>query len=130
MEPLSGLLVVVAAGALNGAYALPMKGATRWAWENTWLVFSAVGMVVVCWPVAWCTVPNLAAVYLTAGTAVIGMVFFFVVLWGVANVLFGLGVDRVGISLVFPLSIGLSLALGSLLTLADNYPRAAQGATQ
>jgi L-rhamnose-H+ transport protein len=123
MEPLLGLLVVVAAGALNGTYALPLKGTTRWAWENTWLVYSAVGMVVVGWAVAWSTVPNLAAVYAGAGTAVIGMVFLFGMLWGVANFLFGLGIDMLGISLAFPLAIGLSLALGSLLTLAAKDPR-------
>jgi L-rhamnose-H+ transport protein len=124
MTAILGLLLVVSAGALNGTYALPLKGTRRWAWENTWLVYSAVGMVAAGWAVAWCTVPNLAAVYADAGTTVIAMVFLFGMLWGVANFLFGLGIDMLGISLAFPLTIGLSLALGSLLTLTAKDPAA------
>jgi len=119
-----GLLLVVAAGALNGTYALPLKATKRWAWENTWLVYSAVGMVAAGWAVALYTVPQLAAVYATAGLAVIAMVFLFGMLWGVANFLFGVAIDMLGISLAFPLTIGLSLALGSLLTLAAKDPAA------
>ena len=118
------MLLVVAAGALNGTYALPLKGTKRWAWENTWLVYSAVGMVIAGWAVALVTVPHVTTVYADAGLAVIGMVFLFGMLWGVANFLFGLAIDMLGISLALPLAIGLSLALGSLLTLAAKNPAA------
>lgn len=122
MNSSCGLLLVIMAGALNGTYALPLKGTRRWAWENTWLVYSAVGMVAAGWAVALYTVPHLAEVYATAGPVVIAMVFLFGMLWGVANFLFGVAIDMIGISLTFPLAIGLSLALGSLLTLAAKDP--------
>jgi len=124
LTPLVGLVVVGLAGALNGTYALPLKATGRWAWENTWLVYSLVGMGVVSWAVALCTVPRLPAVYASAGLAVIALVFVFGMLWGVANFLFGLAIDMLGISLAFPITIGLSLALGSLLTMAVKDPAA------
>lgn len=116
--------MVALAGALNGTYALPLKRTKNWAWENTWLVYSVVGMVVAGWAVALSTVPNLQAVYQNAGRDVIALVFAFGMLWGVANFLFGRGIDLVGISLAFPITIGLSLALGSLLTMAAKDPGA------
>jgi len=124
MNSTLGLLLVVAAGALNGTYALPLKATKRWAWENTWLVYSFVGMLAAGWAMAVYTVPHLATVYASAGLAVIAQVFLFGMLWGVANFLFGVAIDMLGISLAFPLSIGLSLALGSLLTLAAKDPAA------
>ncbi len=124
MTSLMGLLVVGLAGALNGTYALPLKRTTRWAWENTWLVYSVVGMVVMSWAVAAWTVPQLPAVYAAVGTRVLVLVFVFGMLWGVANFLFGQGIDLLGISLAFPITIGLSLALGSLVTMAIKDPAA------
>ncbi|OHB80999.1 MAG: hypothetical protein A2V98_05425 [Planctomycetes bacterium RBG_16_64_12] len=124
VTPLVGLIVVGLAGALNGTYALPLKKTPRWAWENTWLVYSVVGMVVAGWAMALCTVPHLPMVYASAGREVIALVFVFGMLWGVANFLFGKGIDLVGIGLAFPITIGLSLALGSLLTMAAKDPAA------
>ena len=49
-----GTIVGRGGRALNGTFALPLKGTKRWAWENTWLVYSAVGMVAAGWAVA-CT---------------------------------------------------------------------------
>ncbi len=124
MNLLIGLMIVGLAGALNAAYALPLKATTRWAWENTWLVYSAVAMVAVGWILAFCTVPDLGAVYADAGAKVILLVFSFGVLWGAANFLFGKGLDLVGISLTFPITIGLSVSIGSLATMGFKDPAA------
>ena len=63
MNAALGFLLVILAGVLNGSFALPMKRTSKWAWENTWLVYSIVGMVVVNWAIALHTVPELATVY-------------------------------------------------------------------
>ncbi len=113
-----GLLLVVAAGALNGAFTMPMKKTKRWAFENTWLVYSIVAMGVMNWTIALVTVPNLLLVYENAGLLAIGMAFGFGMIWGLGNTFFGIGVHLVGISLTFPIVLGLSTALGSLIPMA------------
>jgi L-rhamnose-H+ transport protein len=113
-----GLMLVSAAGILNGTYALPMKRTRRWAFENTWLVYSVVSMLVLNGAVSLSTVPDLAQVYARAGAAAVSMAFAFGVLWGLGNVLFGMGIVMIGISLTFPITIGLSTALGSLIPMA------------
>jgi L-rhamnose-H+ transport protein len=118
LYPVLGFILAVLAGGLNGSFALPMKRTTRWAWENTWLVYSIVGMVLVNWVIASRTVPGLATVYARSGPGVLAMVLIFGSIWGIANLLFGLGIDLVGISLTFPICIGLSTALGSLIPMA------------
>ncbi len=118
MSPAFGFLLVILAGVLNGSFALPMKRTTKWEWENTWLVYSIVGMMVVNWGVAFETVPQLGEVYARAGLAAIGMVFVFGCIWGIANMLFGIGIHLIGIGLSFPICIGLSAALGALIPMA------------
>jgi len=124
MTSLVGLIVVGLAGVLNGTFALPMKRTRLWAWENTWLVYSVVGMVVVDWLVAFWTVPRLPEVYAGVGVEVIALVFGFGMIWGVANFLFGKGIHLLGISLAFPITIGLSVAIGSLVPLVAKDPSA------
>lgn len=110
--------MVAAAGILNGTYALPMKRTHRWAFENTWLVYSVASMLILNCALSLSTVPHLAQVYARAGAAAVAMAFAFGVLWGLANVLFGMGIVLIGISLTFPICIGLSTALGSLIPMA------------
>lgn len=40
---LTGFALVLAAAALQGSFVLPMTLTRKWKWENTWLVFSALG---------------------------------------------------------------------------------------
>ena len=47
-----GLGLMALAGIVGGNCMLPMKFARRWPWENMWLVFSLVALLVVPgdWP--------------------------------------------------------------------------------
>ena len=62
-----GFLLFIVAGGLNSSFALPLKKTSKWAWENTWLVYSVVGMIVLNWAIAYWTVPHLGTVYAQAG---------------------------------------------------------------
>ena len=120
MNPWFGIILVVSAGVLNGSYALPMKKTSRWSFENTWLIYSIVAMLVLSWGIALITVPNLTEVYSRAGVKPVLMVFIFGLIWGLANLLFGAGLFLIGMSLTFPICIGLSTALGSLIPMAQH----------
>lgn len=120
IDPWTGLLIVILAGAMNGSFALPMKGTSRWAFENTWLVYSVVGMLVLNWAIALTTVPLLPDVFLRAGYQAVLMVIACGMVWGLANLMFGTGIHLIGISLTFPITLGLSTALGSLIPMAKN----------
>lgn len=120
VDPLLGLAIVIMAGALNGSFALPMKGTPRWAFENTWLVYSIVGMLVLNWGIALTTVPQLLEVFRRAGPEPVLMVVGFGMVWGLANLLFGSGIHLIGISLAFPITLGLSTALGSFIPMAQD----------
>jgi L-rhamnose-H+ transport protein len=112
-----GILLLLVAGAMNGSFTLPMKFTTKWAWENTWLVWTifALGLFPVL--LAYLTVPFLGDVYAQGGLRPIAIAAGCGAGWGIAQVFFGLAVDAVGIALAFSLILGISAAVGALLPL-------------
>lgn len=114
---LGASLIVVLGGLLHGSFALPMKRITKWKWENTWLVYSVVAMILFPGILAMLTVPGAANVYASAPLGTLGAVALFGFGWGVGSTLFGLGIARVGMALAFAMILGITSAVGSLLPL-------------
>ena len=48
-----GLLLTLVAGLFSGSCMMPMKFAKRWPWENTWLVFTLVSLLILPWTLAF-----------------------------------------------------------------------------
>lgn len=110
-------LMVLFGGLMEGSFALPMKLIKTWRWEHTWMIYSVVGLVVIPWAVAAATVPDLLSVYHSVPGRVLLVTALFGAAWGIANVLFGLAVPMVGMSLSFAVVVGMSASLGSLVPL-------------
>ena len=119
---LVGLLLIFLAGAMGAAFPVPMRYMSKWAWENTWSVFSLVALIVAPWLLAMVTVPHLGFVYAQAGGNAITFAAVFGFLWGIAQFLFGLSIELVGMSLTFAVVNGLSSALGSWIPLVVQHP--------
>ncbi len=117
-----GLLLTVLAGVMNGSFPLPMKYMRKWAWENTWAVWSLVALLIVPWTLAILTVPHLEEVYSSVGPQTLLRAVLFGGLWGIAGFLFGLSVEMVGMSLTFAVVNGVSSAVGSLVPLVVLHP--------
>ena len=117
-----GVGLVLFGGMLNGSFALPMKRMPAWRWENTWLVYSVVAMLLGPWLLAIATVPRLAEVYHRASGHSFLLVLLFGLASGTGSMLFGLGIARLGLALGFAIILGISASLGSLLPLAILHP--------
>lgn len=121
-ETILGILLLIVAGVMNANFTVPMKFTTRWAWENTWLAFSILALIVMPPVMAFLTVPNLGGVYREAGMGAVMLVAACGAGWGIAQVLFGLAVQSIGIALTFSIVLGISAAVGSLLPLIQLHP--------
>lgn len=119
-----GLALVVLGGFLNGSFAAPMKKMPAWRWENTWLLYSLVGMVIVPVILGIATVPHLGGVYFAASWPTLFKVALFGFGWGVGSTLLGLGIERVGMALGFAIILGVTASVGSLLPLLVLSPGA------
>ena len=112
-----GLLLTLVAGLLSGNCMLPMKFARRWPWENTWLVFSVVSLVILPWALAFTLVDHVGAVYAALPASVFVAPLAFGAGWGIAQVLFGLSIARLGMALGYAIIVGLGALLGTLVPL-------------
>ena len=117
-----GFSMLFLAGAMNGSFALPMKFTRKWAWENTWAIWTLFALFLFPLLLAYITVPQLNSAYSQAGPLVVLLVAACGAGWGIAQVLFGLAVEAIGIALTFSVVLGLSAALGSLIPLVQLHP--------
>lgn len=113
-----GVALVLVGSILNGSFAVPMKRASSWRWENIWLVYSVVGMILLPWILALVTIPQLVEVYHSASWRALLLVLIFGFASGTGSMLFGLGITRLGLALGFAIILGISASLGSLLPMA------------
>lgn len=115
------MTLVLFAGVLNGLFLLPVKLTRDWKWENTWIVYSLVAMLVVPWAAAWLTIPHLAGAYGGAGRTV-AIAVACGIGWGVGSLLYGLAARMVGMALTYAIVLGLTSAVGALVPLIAQHP--------
>lgn len=118
-----GITLAVTAAFINGNFTVPLKRAKKWSWENSWAVYSLVALLVSPWALAWFTLPRLGETYGKLSAAEILTPLVFGAGWGIAQVLLGISVARVGMALTFAIVIGFSASLGTLIPLLSLDPK-------
>ncbi len=122
MDLASGFLLVLVAGVLQGTFVLPMTLTRDWAWEHIWATFSFFGMLLFNGALALVTLGDLAAIYAAVPARDLMTLGVFGAGWGVGAVLFGVGMDRLGMALGYPIIMGLIASMGALVPLLVFYP--------
>jgi len=112
-----GMLLIVFAGVMAGDCMLPLKWARKWQWENTWLVFSLVSLVLLPWMLAVTVVHDLFRAYAQLSLVQLRIPILFGAGWGVAQAIFGISIRRLGMALAYAIVIGLGTLLGTLVPL-------------
>jgi L-rhamnose-H+ transport protein len=77
------------------------------------MTFSLLGMLVFNWTLGFLTVPEIGALA-SVPARDIGVLVLFGAGWGVGAVLFGLGMERLGMSLGYPVIMGLIACMAAL----------------
>lgn len=122
MEIGLGLLIILIAGFFQGTFVVPLSMTKKWSWENGWFTFSLLGMIVLNWILALIFISNLFDVYSSCSTKDLAILALFGFGWGCGSVLFGIGMDRLGLSLGYPVIMGLIASLGAIIPLAILSP--------
>jgi hypothetical protein len=83
---LLGLLIVVAGGVMEGAFTFPLTlTRKKWAWENVWSAGSLAALLLVPWPLALATIPQLGEVYRQSSWQTLAVTVLFGAGWGRAG---------------------------------------------
>ena len=119
ISPAAGLGLLVTASAINTGFGLLVKLNRRWAWENTWLAWALLALILFPFVLTQLTVANLSALY-GHHTAVVFRVALLGLAWGASQIFFGLAMRTAGIAVSFATILGISAVLGGLIPLASD----------
>lgn len=124
-----GLGIVMFSGVLTATFPVPMKFSRAWKWENTWLAYATMALVIIPLVLAWSFVPHLFSLYVSLPARDLLLPLLFGFGWGIAQVTFGLSIACIGMAMSFAIVIGMSALLGSATPLAIFHPAALAGRT-
>lgn len=110
-----GILLVVLAGLGVGTSIWPMKVMRQLQFEHYWFVAMLVGLFIIPWGIVLARVPDPWAAYSSVGWETLLKANLFAFGWGIANVLCGLCIVRIGAALTGAIMTGLGIMAGTIL---------------
>ena len=125
MQIIFGVIFHFIGGFASGSFYIPYKKVKGWAWESYWIVGGIFSWLILPPLAAYLTIPDFSAIIKHTDGAVIGLTYFFGILWGIGGLTYGLGVRYLGVSLGSSIILGLSSVFGALLPSIyyDIYPK-------
>jgi L-rhamnose-H+ transport protein len=116
-----GLALVLLAGVTMGANLVPIKWMKAWKWENFWLVYCIVSLIIVPLALAFLLLPGIGGVYASLPLHTIFLPFLYGATWGVAQLGAGICVHRIGLGLTGSILNGICAASGAFIPLCIQH---------
>ena len=121
MGLIHGFILTVIAGNITGFCLLPLKWERIWKFENFWLVYTIVSLLIVPPILAYIMCPGLLGVYSSLPTAEWVRPLVLGILWGFAQLGAGMGAHRLGFALAGAVLGGVGTAVGTLVPLVMQH---------
>lgn len=115
MQAIFGVIFHFIGGFASGSFYIPYKKVKGWAWESYWIVGGIFSWLIVPPLAAYLTIPGYTDIISSTNGGVLGLTYFFGILWGIGGLTYGLGVRYLGVSLGSSIILGLSAVFGALI---------------
>ncbi|WP_295768339.1 L-rhamnose/proton symporter RhaT [uncultured Mucilaginibacter sp.] len=115
MQAILGVIFHFIGGFASGSFYIPYKKVKGWAWESFWIVGGLFSWLIVPPLAAWLTIPNFVEIIKQTNAGILGLTYFFGLLWGIGGLTYGLGVRYLGVALGSSIILGLCSIFGSLI---------------
>jgi len=110
-----GIMLIAVGALMSGSFAIPFDRVKGWKWENYWLVYCLFGYIAVPFLVCLLFSPGFMSALGQVPAKTLWWIFMFGAIYGMANLTFGLSLRYLGIALGYALSLGLMMAIGTLV---------------
>ena len=117
---IAGFLVLLLAGLCQGSFGLGYKKYPPFSWAAFWGVYCLL-CIVVSAGTAWILAPQLWSVLGAGGLSGLVLPLFCGALWGLSAIGFSKGIDKIGMSMVYGISMGISTVVGSVLPMVMKH---------
>ena len=115
MQAIFGIIYHFIGGFASGSFYIPYKKVKGWSWESYWIVGGIFSWLIVPPLAAYLTIPDFTDIIASTKGAILGLTYFFGVLWGIGGLTYGLGVRYLGVSLGSSIILGLCSVFGALI---------------
>ena len=115
MQAILGVIFHFIGGFASGSFYIPYKKVKGWAWESYWIVGGIFSWLIVPPVAAYLTVPGYIDIIKSTDGGILGLTYFFGVLWGIGGLTYGLGVRYLGVALGSSIILGLCSVFGALI---------------
>jgi L-rhamnose-H+ transport protein len=112
---LFGILLIATGAFSAGSFAVPFGKIRGWQWETYWMVYSLGAYIIMPLLACFIFAPDFLTIIHSTPRETIVLVFILGAVYGVGNLSFGLALRYLGLSLGYALSLGLMLAIGTLI---------------
>ncbi|MDR0811779.1 MAG: hypothetical protein LBN23_05880 [Paludibacter sp.] len=116
-NPVLGTALHAVGGMSASACYLPSQKTKQWSWGTFWLVQSVFAWLVMPLVAGYFTVPHFFEILRNAPSDIVRNAFLLGALYGFGGMSFGFAIQRIGYSLTYSVSIGLSAVLGTMTPL-------------
>lgn len=126
MQAILGVIFHFIGGFASGSFYIPYKKVKGWAWESYWIVGGLFSWLIVPPLAAYLTIPHFQDIIKATNGRILGLTYFFGLLWGIGGLTYGLGVRYLGVALGSSIILGLCSVFGALIPsiFYDFYPKA------
>ena len=111
----TGIVLVVSAGIVGGCWAAPIKLMRVYAFEHWLFLMALIGQLILPWLVTFLLCPEVVASISDIPAVVFVKANFFSMAWGIANILYGICLARIGFSLTIGIMTGIGLPIGVIV---------------
>ncbi|MBC8053896.1 MAG: L-rhamnose/proton symporter RhaT [Sphingobacteriaceae bacterium] len=115
MQAIFGVIFHFIGGFASGSFYIPYKKVKGWAWESYWIVGGIFSWLIVPPLAAYLTVPGYVDIIKSTDGGILGLTYFFGILWGIGGLTYGLGVRYLGVALGSSIILGLCSVFGALI---------------
>lgn len=116
-NPIAGVGIHAVGGISAASCYLPFHKTKKWSWNSFWLVQSVFAWVLIPLLLAVLTVPDFFSILKLAPSKALWGAFLLGACYGFGGMSFGYATQKIGYSLTYTISIGLSAILGTIIPL-------------
>lgn len=115
-----GFIILLLAGLCQGSFGLGYKKYSPFSWAAFWGIYNIMCIITsVCF--TWYAAPRLWSIIGEKGIQYFLLPAFCGALWGLSAVCFSKGITKIGMSMVYGISMGISTIAGSIMPMVINY---------
>lgn len=114
-----GIMLLLIAGVCQGSFGLGYKKYSPFSWAAFWGIYNLICIfTVVCF--IWATAPSFLGIIISKGFTYWCIPLLCGALWGLSAIAFSKGIDKIGMSMVYGISMGISTIVGSVMPMIIN----------